>query len=283
MIMYVGVTDGNWYNQLSAQRPDEVNFWSPSGRICRALQEGGLFLFKLHSPDDYIVGGGYYVRSSCLPPFLAWEAFGEKNGTTSYDEFLQRLQKYRGRNSISEAYQVGCNILTEPFWFHKNDWIPVPDWNKNIVSGKRYYSETDVGKKLYHDVIDRIPRSVIADEVKPVLLTELNSTQRYAEYSTKHRLGQGAFRVLVTEAYDRRCSITGEKTLPVLQAAHIKPYKDNGPHSVKNGILLKSDYHTLFDKGYITITADYRVEVSKCLHKDYGNGKDYYSRHRSWQ
>lgn len=31
-------------------------------------------------------------------------------------------------------------------------------------------------------------------------------------------------RVLVTEAYGRRCAVTGERTLPALEAAHIKPF-----------------------------------------------------------
>jgi hypothetical protein len=35
------------------------------------------------------------------------------------------------------------------------------------------------------------------------------------------RLGQGAFRLQVTDAYGRRCAVTGERTLPALEAAHI--------------------------------------------------------------
>ena len=96
---------------------------------------------------------------------------------------------------------------------------------------------------------------------------------------SKHRLGQGAFRVSVADAYKRRCAITGEKTLPVLQAAHIKPYSQEGPHEVNNGLYLRSDVHTLFDDGYITIDKDYRIDVSRHLHEGYGNGKDYYKYH----
>nr|WP_255575540.1 HNH endonuclease signature motif containing protein [Caproiciproducens faecalis] len=96
-----------------------------------------------------------------------------------------------------------------------------------------------------------------------------------------HRLGQGTFRIVVTEAYQRRCAITGEKTLPVLEAAHIKPFSENGPHDIKNGLLLRSDFHTLFDDGYITINSDFVIEVSKRLNEDYGNGKDYYRYHGS--
>ena len=99
------------------------------------------------------------------------------------------------------------------------------------------------------------------------------------EYLTRARLGQGAFRVLVTEAYERRCAITGERTLPVLEAAHIKPYSRSGPHVVSNGLLLRSDLHILFDEGYVTVTEDLRVQVSGRIREEYENGREYY-RHR---
>ncbi len=82
-----------------------------------------------------------------------------------------------------------------------------------------------------------------------------------------------------TEAYHRRCAITGEKTLPVLNASHIKPYSKEGPHIASNGLLLRQDIHTLFDRGYITINKDHVVEVSKRIKADYGNGKEYYAYH----
>jgi len=96
---------------------------------------------------------------------------------------------------------------------------------------------------------------------------------------TKVRLGQGAFRVLVTDAYSRRCSITGEKTLPVLEAAHIKPYAESGPHFISNGLLLRSDMHKLFDSGYLTITNDLKIEVSQRIKEEFQNGKEYYQYH----
>ena len=63
------------------------------------------------------------------------------------------------------------------------------------------------------------------------------------------RLGQGSFRIMVADAYERRCAITHEKTLPALEAAHIKPFSASGPHHMGNGILLRSDIHKLFDSG----------------------------------
>ena len=91
------------------------------------------------------------------------------------------------------------------------------------------------------------------------------------------RIGQGTFKVLVTEAYHRRCAISGEKTLPVLEAAHIKPYSQEGPHNTSNGLLLRKDIHTLFDRGYITVGEDLHIEVSMRIKEDYGNGREYYA------
>jgi len=203
-----------------------------------------------------------------------WDSFGIKNGTYSLQQLNVRIQKYRARNGITESNpSIGCIILTEPFFFDEQDWIPVPeDWKNSIVQGKTYSTDTAIGKKLYETVNERISLSRAATSMEDRIL-------RYSESLTKHRLGQGAFRVLVTDAYQRRCAVTGEKTLPVLEAAHIKPYSEDGPHLTSNGILLKSDVHTLFDKGYITIDENFTVDVSPRLHEDYGNGKDYYKYH----
>jgi len=93
------------------------------------------------------------------------------------------------------------------------------------------------------------------------------------------RLGQGGFRFMVLDAYDRQCAVTGEKVLPVLVAGHINPYAGEGTHNPKNGILLRSDLHTLFDKGYVTIAPDYHIEVSKRIHDEFENGHEYYAFH----
>ena len=47
--------------------------------------------------------------------------------------------------------------------------------------------------------------------------------------------GQGSFRVLVTDTYHRQCAVTGEKALPVLDAAHVRGVADGGDHRIDNG------------------------------------------------
>jgi putative restriction endonuclease len=277
MKLWVGVTDGDWFEFLRARRPDEVNFWQPSGaRQFKVLQPGELFLFKLHSPRNYLVGGGFFVRHSTLPCSLAWAAFGEKNGVADIAQFRARILKYRRSGPMEPDPLVGCSVLSEPFFWPEKEWIPIPaDWARNIVQGKSYDLNDVTGAALWRDAVARLGASAAPLETK-----EQTEQPRYgAEYLARARLGQGAFRVLVTEAYQKRCAITGERTLPVLEAAHIQPFAVAGPHRVSNGLLLRSDLHILFDRGYITVTPELRVEVSKRIRAEFENGKDYYIHH----
>ncbi|KUO78503.1 MAG: hypothetical protein APF81_10520 [Desulfosporosinus sp. BRH_c37] len=66
-----------------------------------------------------------------------------------------------------------------------------------------------------------------------------------------------------------------------MEAAHIKPYFLNGPHAINNGLLLRQDFHTLFDRGYLTIDKNLTVEVSHRIKEDFGNGREYYAYHGS--
>jgi putative restriction endonuclease len=272
------VTDNHWFNFLSRLQPDEVNFWQPGGTtVFRALTPGELFLFKLRAPDNAIAGGGFFVKHSLLPVSLAWDAFDLKNGTADFAALRNKILSLRRGDARAEPDPtIGCIILAQPFFLKPEEWIPVPeDWAPNIVQGRRYYTEDRIGKSLFAQVQERLTRHQIINESTFIIAEE---GPRYgAEYVAKTRLGQGAFRVLVTDAYGRRCAMTGERTLPVLESAHIKPYALSGPHNVNNGLLLRSDLHKLFDIGYITITADLHIEVSKRIKEEYENGRDYYA------
>jgi putative restriction endonuclease len=230
MKIWVGVTDDDWFSFLRALAPDDVNFWQPSGsRRFKLLQPGEPFLLKLHSPRNFIVGGGFFVRYTALPCSLAWSAFGAKNGVADAGAFRARIRRYRRDADPGPDPTVGCNILTEPFFWREDEWIPVPaDWAPNIVQGKSYDDAAPAGGALWQDVLARLALDPRLREIE-------DGGPRYgADYLARARLGQGAFRVLVTDAYQKRCAISGERTLPVLQAAHIQPYAAAGPHRVSN-------------------------------------------------
>jgi putative restriction endonuclease len=67
------------------------------------------------------------------------------------------------------------------------------------------------------------------------------------------RRGQKSFRDAIRKAYGDKCMITGCEVLEVLEAAHINPYKGEKDNHVANGLLLRSDIHTLFDLDLIGI------------------------------
>jgi putative restriction endonuclease len=277
---FVGITDFDWFKYLSElPQIDEVDFWQPSGhQVFRTLSPNEPFLFKLHSPRDYIVGGGLFAHSTILPISLAWDAFGEKNGASSLEEMRTRTEKYRRKApSHGEDYQIGCILLQQPFFFEEKEWIPAPaDWKQPIVQGKGYDTTAGLGKKLWDDVQLRL-------QARKDLWEEARVTDVEGGYGSSvmvmPRLGQGSFRVLVTDVYQRRCAVTQERTLPALDAVHIKPFGKSGPHSVSNGILFRSDIHKLFDTGYVTISDDYHFKVSKRIKEEFENGRDYYAMH----
>jgi putative restriction endonuclease len=274
---WIGITDSEWFSFLSQLNPDEINFWQPSGSgAFKALKPFELFLFKLHSPLNFIVGGGFFIEHSILPISLAWEAFERKNGAENFETFRGQVLKYRNQGTLIDSDpMIGCIILTQPFFFSRDAWIPVPSgWKSNIVRGKIYSTDDVVGLSLWADVQKRIEGFTKEEE----RLMSSDEQARYgAEYLARARLGQGTFRVLVTDVYRRRCAITGERTLPVLESAHIKPYALSGPHSINNGLLLRSDLHKLFDRGYITVTPEFHVEVSRRIKEEFENGHDYYA------
>lgn len=274
MKIWVGVTDNNWFDFLSKRQTDEVNFWQPGAKApFVSLPPGTPFLFKLKRPYNHIAGGGFFVKFVTLPFQLAWEAFGETNGAASANQLEKLLRPLLPDPNVT-SFDIGCTILTNPFFFPKNHWIEVSKiWAPNIVRGKTYQTQDSEGSPLWQEIENRL-----SAQKNPLHVSE--QPARYGiPFLTQARLGQGTFRVLVTEAYGRRCTITGESTLPVLEAAHIKPVSQNGPNNTFNGLLLRSDFHKLFDLGFVTITPDLSVEVSSRIKESWFNGKPYYRLH----
>lgn len=283
MKAYVAVTDSDWFDFLSRQPGiDEVNFWKPGGTGgFNVLALGAPLLFKLHWPDNYIVGGGFFASFSRLPVSVVWETFGIKNGAATFAEMRERIQRYRRTPSNPrEDFEIGNIILQDPFFLPRDRWIPAPaDFSKNTVQGKSYDLTTTVGRALWDKVL--VARATGAARAFERLL-EIEGEMFGAATRGKVRLKQGAFRVMVTDAYQRRCAITTEKALPVLQAAHIKPVSEGGFNRLDNGLLLRSDVHTLFDRGYITVTPEHRVLIAKQqLKDDFDNGEPYWPFHGS--
>ncbi|GHT80139.1 hypothetical protein FACS1894130_10820 [Spirochaetia bacterium] len=77
-------------------------------------------------------------------------------------------------------------------------------------------------------------------------------------------LGQTYFREAILKIYFHQCCICSIAIPELLQAAHIKPYKqsnDEEKFNINNGILLCANHHQLFDKQILTITENYKIKI----------------------
>ncbi len=206
-----------------------------------------------------------------MPCSLAWEAFGESNGAASLVEMRARIAKHRHSEADDRIdFQLGCRILTQPFFFSEDRWIAAPASPNSPF--KTYSTDEPDGLALWNAVQEKLLTHTTRE------LRE--APARYGEpVLVRPRLGQGAFRVLVTDSYDRRCAVTGERTLPALDAAHIRPFAEGGEHETSNGLLLRRDIHSLFDAGYVTVTPNMKFEVSRRIKEEFENGRHYYALH----
>lgn len=72
----------------------------------------------------------------------------------------------------------------------------------------------------------------------------------------RQRLGQSEFRQTLLTTYGNKCAISGCQVVDVLEAAHIDPWCNAGSNDPSNGLLLRADLHTLFDRDLIGIEPD---------------------------
>lgn len=267
---YVGVTDGEWFRFLRNEPVlDEVNFWSPGGRTINAGR-GLPFLFKLKAPENVIGGGGFISFVERMPVRDAWEFFGRENGAGSLEELRRRIEANR-HDATPIDHVIGCFVLSNPFFFGSP--IPQPqDWAPSLQGGRYYAMGDPIAQRVWRDVTIALSSGEIRLPAMPA--------SPFGGYGVPmlqpQRLGQGAFRKLVLDAYGRRCAVSGEHTVPVLQASHIKPFADVEQHEITNGLALRADIHILFDQGYVTVTPDYKFLVSPRLRDDFDNGQVYY-------
>jgi putative restriction endonuclease len=278
--LFVANTDNSWFDFLSSEgKLSEVNFWSPGKTNFRALQPGELLVFRLKSPRNKIGGFGVFSEYSLLPIQMAWEAFGRGNGVSSLEGLRNAIAKLRTDVAVVPSTDIGSTILVQPVFFPPHLWFDVPvSWASSIQRGKVYSTDDIEGLQLWERLLET---------------AKLSNTTNVPGFSSREqarfgspalitpRLGQGAFRVAVTEAYGRQCAITNGKVLPALDAAHIKPYGEGGLHTKSNGILLRKDIHSVFDAGYVTIKDDFTFSVSKKVKEVFNNGEEYLRLHGS--
>lgn len=283
----VAPTDDRWAEFLAERLCQaEANFWkpTPTGRF-RMLQTGEPFLFKTKSPKpgrvftrwgpNQLVGGGFFSGYAQLSIAEAWDLFGEGNGVTSLPELVSSIGAYA--RGATERSVIGCVLLRDLFFMPPGDALPQPaDFAGNLTQARGYDLE-GAGRHVdlvFADMLGRAETRV-GDDV--AAMAERADPVRFRERLVRARLGQQAFQGMVLTFYGRRCAVTGNHIVPTLEAAHIRPVTQGGVYRVDNGLLLRSDVHTLFDRGYLGVNERFELQVSSALREEWGNGREFYA------
>jgi len=273
---YWSPTLPEWFTFLRRLRTrQDVNFWRPGSRGFRALEPGGPFLFKIRG-RDFVGGFGFFQRFEELSLWEAWESFNILNGAPDLGTFNRQIAKALRVPAVSpKDHRIGCIMLTGAVFFEESDLVQrARDWavqgaqggatfSLSEGEGERVWEECQVRRAAYGSEAP-VAEGIIAEGIIP------------SAYLRESRPGQRIFKASLIAAYEGACAITNEHSLPVLDAAHILPYSEQGPDRVANGLLIRTDIHRLFDEGYVTITPKYRFEVGNSLRDRFGNGREYY-------
>lgn len=106
-----------------------------------------------------------------------------------------------------------------------------------------------------NDEVEESKRSILVEEIE----------RRRVATTVLHRPGQSEFRKAVVLSNEQGCVFTKERTLEVLEAAHIVPVKYGGTDSASNGLCMRVDIHRLFDAGKIRIDSEGAVTINGSL------------------
>ena len=137
--------------------------------------------------------------------------------------------------------------------------------------------------KGYKDTLESNTHKTGNFAVRRNLVDELTSNKNNTEAKTKLkaqrktqeievREGAQYFRENILRLYDRTCCVTGSKVVAILEAAHIQDHHESKNNDLRNGLCLRSDIHTLFDRGLLKINASYSIQLDDSIKgSEYGH------------
>jgi putative restriction endonuclease len=156
------------------------------------------------------------------------------------------------------------NVLEDIEEEDKNTWTYFNnDWEKSV-----YESESkiiDFENKLKN--IKEFPKGEERDSI------------------VKSRINQNFFRNAVLTSYQNKCCITGLPILELLNASHIIPWATDASNRLNphNGLCLNTLHDRAFDRGLITVTPNYIINISPCINDllDYKSVTDFFLHYKN--
>ncbi len=250
-------TDADWIEVLRTRNlHDNVNFWRKEKRKVH-LPDGSRFYFKLRGSRS-VAGTAVFRRQVSMSIREAWEHFGVRNGVTSYEELRRKAVDVLKVTDDS----INCLVLDDVEILDPGAYPQLrPDFvatqnPKDFPEGSLPYIESSfsgVAPPGLADIEARLVKDGVFDP------DSVDSARESIHRALVMRRGRAGFRQILIDAYTQKCAVTGTDVSPILEAAHIYPYSGPETNVLQNGILLRADWHTLFDLGLWTLDDDYRI------------------------
>lgn len=180
-------------------------------------------------------------------------------------ELWRRCRQFVTYQTTSSIRNVGekCFELTIRYSHEKNPHIPFEDacWGTSTICLDTTKKE---GVAKWVDDNDST-----MDGTSPFKIVSREGRKRTQYKSAKQaERNQEMFKRALL-SLDRRCVISGEEQVEVLEAAHIIPSCEDGPEFISNGIILRADLHKLFDKNLFHISPDGAVHLDSKISPSY--------------
>lgn len=146
----------------------------------------------------------------------------------SFDDFVEQRLMRSSVVDVSDLLSTGSGHPAALVQKHEQPKEPsIEDKLKELA--KLTKNDSEFNPENLDDARERVLRSIVT------------------------RRGQPDFRRKLLLAYGEKCAVTGYDSTAALEAAHIIPYKGERTNDVTNGLLLRSDIHTLFDCGKVAV------------------------------
>lgn len=203
--------------------------------------------------------GGYpkYVRLPAMNIYYRPDESHERSWPPIRDLHFAFLDRVTGRYSelrkrSQRTYQpalIEClrQLLQRP--------LPDPVY-PSTGNGRASEAPGGLGSSLLEAAADQ------ADQQGEFSISSEEDGRQRVLASIVRRQGQPGFRRRLLEAYGGACAFSGCSIREILDAAHISPYRGPKTNQLENGLLLRTDLHTLFDLHLLSVNSDMTILVA---------------------
>jgi len=226
--------------------------------------------------------GGVYalsVRQTLKSSYLDREPIYRPDGTWTYSYFQEGdspdddgLYTNQGlKHSMNDGVPVGVarqiSAKPGPTTYKILGIAKVSSWKGGFFQLDGYANDGRITsipiEGPLRTEISEVESMITADLFEPT--SQIDARERVLSEIVRRR-GQKAFRFKMLRIYGGRCVICGCNVEAILEAAHITPYLGPETNRPGNGLLLRTDLHTLWDLGLIAIdTKEMKIWVSPNL------------------